>query len=914
MNKTPPPKWPIRFFRWFCNSDYVEDIEGDLLERFEKRSNDKKAAKWLLAMDVLRLFRPGIIKNFEGTTQLNNYGMLKTMFKIAWRNAIRQKQFTVLNILGLTIGIATSLIIGLYVFDELSYDQFHAKGDRIYRINQPNIWGAWDERSSNTGPNLAVALREDAPEFEQVTRLLSLGAQVVSADDEEKTIHPFEEMRFYSAEENFFDVFTYKFLSGDPRTALNEPMHLVLTQKTLQKYFGKEAQPALSIGKTLRVKDYDGTWKTYTISGVLANIPNKSHLQFDLLSSLKSQSEMMDMHEWKWIWTAFSTYGLVQEGTNVAALEEKMQAIPPKWAPPTTERIFNQTFEEFTDGNPWKLTLQPLEEIFIAGNPSSQVFGPTGNPLFVKIFGAIGLLVLILSAINFMNLSTARSSNRSKEVGIRKVMGSTKSTIINQFLLESILFVFLSTLFAFAIVSFGLDEFNQLADKSITLTPYLSEPLFYGIIITFIVLLGVLAGSYSAFYLSSFSPIKAMKGKVMSGIKGKAIRNSLVVFQFTISIALIICTFFVQKQLSFASTLDVGFAKENILQIHNIEQLGFETESLKNRLKTNPAFIAVGKSFGVPPNVWTGDRYRAAAPESPVVQLSNLRTEGDYLDVLGLEFVAGRNFDLSHSNDKYSVILNEEATQILGWSPEKEGGYTKVIGEQLALASGGEEAFEIIGVVKDFHFKSIKESIEPLVIIHQNNDKVWDYRGGLSFYSMRLDPQAISTSSEMIALLESLEEEMASIDSSIPFEYSFMDQDFESTFRSEQRMGIILNLFTLMAMIIACLGLYGLAAFSAEQRLKELGIRKVLGAKVSELVISFSAEFNRLIIVSILISCPIAWYLVSQWLQEFAYSTSMDIWVFVASAFGAMLIAVTTISFQSIKSARRNPVETLKDE
>lgn len=906
--KTPPNYW-LKFFRWFCNPDYVEDIEGDLLERFEKRPS-----RWLFMLDILKLFRPGIIKNFEGTQQLNNYSMFKTMFKIAWRNAITQKQFSFLNILGLTIGIATSLLIGLYVFDETSYDTFHEKADRIYRVNQPNIWGEWSQIVSNTGPNVAVALREDAPEFDQVTRLLSLGAQVVSINGTNENMHPFEETQFYAAEENFFDVFTFEFLSGDRNTALDEPMHVVLTLETLKKYFGKDALASNSLGKNIQVKDYDGSWKSYTISGVLANLPTKSHLQFDLLSSLSSQSEMMDRHGWKWIWTAFSTYGLVHEGTNIAVLEENLQAIPPKWAPPTTERIFNQTFEEFTDGNPWKLSLQPISEIYISGNPSSQSFGPTGNPQFVKIFGAVGLFVLLLSAINFMNLSTARSTSRSKEVGIRKVMGSTKSSLLNQFLLESILFVLLSSFLALIIVQLVIPEFNILADKNINLIVHLRQPLFYGIFISFILALGVAAGSYPAFYLTSFSPIAALKGKVRSGFKGKSIRNGLVIFQFTISIALIICTFFVQKQLSYASSLDVGFSKENILQIHNIEQFGFETDPLKNKLKSNTAFNEVGKSFGIPPNIWSGDRYKSTEPESPVIHLSNLRTEGDYLNVLGLNFLTGRNFEPSRINDKYGVIINEEAANLLGWGSEKESSYASVIGKSLALASGKEEEFEIIGVVKNFNFKSVKQEIEPLVIIHHKNDKVWDYGGGNSFFSMRLNPEVVKSTADIITIIESLEGEMTKADPSVPFEYSFMNQDFESTFRAEQRMGFILNLFTSMALIIACLGLFGLAAFSAEQRVKELGIRKVLGAKTSELAISFSAEFNKLILTSILIACPIAWFLVNHWLQEFAYSTPIEPWIFVIAAISAMSIAIITIGYQSVKSANRNPIECLKDE
>lgn len=900
-----PPKYPLQFFRWFCNPDYVEDIEGDLLERFEKRPS-----RWLFTFDVMKLFRPGIIKNFEGTQQLNNYGMIKSMIIIAWRNALRQKQFTSLNILGLTIGIATSILIGLYIYDETSYDSFHANADRIYRVNQPNIWSDWNDVISNTGPNVATALREDAPEFEQITRLMSLGEQTVTSD---KISHAnsFKETQMYAAEENFFDVFSFEFLHGNPTTSLQEPMNMLMTLETVQRYFGQEINPEEAIDRTVEVKDYDGTWNTYTVKGVLADVPYRSHIQFDILVSLKSQSEMMDMHGWKWIWTAFSTYGLVKEGTNVASLERDIQAIPEKWAPPTTTRIFNQTVEEFTDGNPWKLQLQPLSEVYIAGTPDFHAFGPTGNPQFVKIFGAIGLLVLILSAINFMNLSTARSTNRSKEVGIRKVLGSQRKALLSQFILESVLFVTVSTLLAFSLVQLTLESFNKIADKHIEFLPHFSNPFFYATTLGFILVVGVLAGSYPAFYLSSFRPIETLKGKISAGFKGKGIRNGLVVFQFTISIALIICTFFVQKQLSHTSSLDVGFAKNNILQLHNVEQLGFETEALKNRLSSNPSFTAVGKSFGIPPNIWSGDRYKDTQPESQVVQFSNFRTEGDYLELLGLKFAAGRNFDASRISDNDAVILNEEALKVLGWSSQD---LNSSIGKSIALASGDEQEFEVIGIVEDFNFSSVKQKIAPLVIINMHNENVWDYGAGLSYYSMRLNPETITTAADLHHLLEDLEEELAQVDATIPFEYSFMDQAFEDTFQAEQKMGLILNLFTFMAMIIACLGLFGLAAFSAEQRIKELGIRKVLGAKVSELVVSFSKEFTKLILLSILLACPIAWFLVSKWLEDFAYSTPISIWVFVIATISALIIAIATISFQSLRVANRNPIESLKDE
>lgn len=908
-------KKTLALVRWLFSkcveSAFIEELLGDLLEMREERSEmrGKFVSGFMYWIDAFHLLT-GFSKIRISKTQNRSTLMFQSLFKIAWRNALRQKQFTVLNILGLTLGIATTIFIGLYIDDELNYDAFHEKGDRIYRVNQPNIWGDWDEWASNTGPNVATALKTDVPEFEEVTRLLSLGNQTVRGVNHERV---FKERRIYAAEENFFDVFTFPLLSGDQTTAFDRPNTVILTQETVAKYLGDQVGPDEVISKIISIKNYLGEWVDYEVVGVVEELPARSHIQFDALVSMKSEQEMMDAHGWKWIWTAFSTYVLVNEKVDLLALTEKIQELPPKWAPPTTERIFNQTFEEFTKGYPWKLALQPIREVYISAEPQYQMFGLTGNPEIVRIFGAVGILVLILSIINFMNLSTARSTTRSKEVGVRKVLGSARKTLVYQFMLESMIYVVVSSVLAVGIVYSALPAFGALADKHLVLSPYFQSPITYVAFLGFVLFVGILAGSYPSLYLSSFRPIETLKNKLTSGRKGKGIRNGLVVLQFTISITLIICTVFVQKQLDYSSKIDVGFGKENVLQLHNIEQFGFDTESLKQKLAANPAIAQVGKSYGLPPNIYSGDRYKAKGSEQ-VVQLNNVRTEEDFLYLLGVTFLEGRNFDPTRSTDKYKVILNEKAVAMLGWGNSEQYAENSPVGKLLALASGDEDEFEVIGVVKDFNFSDLKQEIAPLVIIHHHNDKVWDYGGGLSFFSLKLDQHAIAKKSDLDNLLLSLEEQLRSEDASVPFEYSFMDQEFEQVFRTERRMAEVLNLFTLMAMMIACIGLFGLAAFSAEQRTKELGIRKVLGAAVFNLVKNFSVEFTRLVLIAIFLATPIAYFTVSWWLSDFAYRTPIDWWVFAVAIIGALLLATGTISFQSLKVAYQNPVDALKDE
>ena len=895
----------------FIDELYQEELLGDLKEIYEERIDAKGRfyAKLMYWVDALHLLK-GFSSITKYKTQNNNTIMVRNMFKIAWRNALRQKQYTLLNMLGLTLGISACLLIGLFVYDESSYDSFHSKADRIYRVNQPLIWNNWEEQFASTGPNVATALKEDAQEFEEVTRIVNMFEQIVRYSDDKGATQSFREDQLYTADGNFFNIFSFDFVKGNPKTALNEPMSIIMTQETARRYFGSE-EP---MGNLIEIKGNDGAWDSYTVKGVIKDVPQNSHLQFDILVSMSSYSTQMDKNGWLWTWTGFSTYGLVKEGTDIKALTEKIQAIPPKWAERTTQSSFNQTYEEYTAGRQWRLYLQPLREIYLASEPASHRFGPSGNIQFIKIFSAIGFLIILLSSINFMNLATARSANRAKEVGIRKLMGSERGVLIRQFIFESILFVLVSTITAFLLVQVLIPGFNMIVEKNLVLTPHLTNPLFLGIIMLFILVLGILSGSYPAFYLSSFMPIETLKGKINAGFKGKGIRNTLVVFQFSISIILIICTFFVQKQLAYTSSVNLGYDKANILQIYNIEQMDFDIEVLRNKLSDNPAFSNIGRSYALPPDIHVADDYAAAGPNNPPVAIYNFRAEEEYVDLLGLEFLVGRNFDPDRPTDKYGLILNEEAVKALGWGTSATYDSDSPIGKNIIQSFESEGELPVIGVVKNFNYNSVRQKIEPLIIVHHQNDKVWNYGGGAEYLSLRINPLVISDADKLQASIKNVNEEISQLDPSVPFEYSFMDQQFEDTFKSEQRMGTSLNILTSMALIIACLGLFGLAAFSAEQRLKELGIRKVLGAKASQLVFLFSSEFSKLVGISILIAAPLAYFIVEYWLSDFAYKTPIELWVFVVAAASPLLLALTTVSYQSLRAAFKNPVDTLKDE
>lgn len=830
--------------------------------------------------------------------------MLKNMFKIAIRNAARHKQFTFLNIVGLSIGLTACLLIGLYVQDEYKYDKHFKDLDRIYRVNMPMIWGDWEEEFSSTGPNVAIAMQEDLPEFEHVTRIHEPDADYLSYDRPDGTRLQFDERDFFVADTNFFEVFSFEFVKGDPKSAFQRPGQLVITEETAVRYFGND-EP---IGKTIHIERGESAGDLL-VSGVIKNISIHSHIQFDMIATMYTVP-YIEGRQWTWIWTTFGTYGKVRPGVNIAALQNKMQDLPAKWGEVTAQRVFQQSWEEYIGEKNWFLNLQPMSEAYIHTPPSGNRFGPAGNFQYIQIFSAVGILVLILSCVNFMNLSTARSANRAKEVGIRKVLGSERSQLIKQFIFESVLYVSISTIFAIVISEFVMGGFNAISGKELSLYLELQNPINLLGLISFVLIMGVLAGSYPAFYLSSFMPITILKGKSIQGFKAKKVRNVLVFFQFTMSIALILCTVFVQKQLNFTANFDLGFNKDNILQIENLEILGDDANAFKNTLTDLNEVALVAESGLTPPFISDEDKYLADEPDAEMITLKRNRIDEAYLPMLGVEFIWGRNFDKTRPQDQRSAVINKTAMKALGWSINDFESGEKV--RSITFPWNKELKFEVIGIVEDFNYNSLRFDIDPLFMIHEKDYRSWD--SGSRVLSLRLEENAIQNRAELTTLINKIEAEFDGLSNGGLFEYSFLDRDFESTFRNEQKMGEVLNIFTIMAITIACLGLFGLASFTAEQRKKELGVRKVLGASVARLVYNFGSEFSLLIILAVLVASPLAYLFVNNWLSEFAYKTPISIWVFGVSGAAALGIAWLTIGYQSFRSAMSNPAEVLRDE
>ena len=804
--------------------------------------------------------------------------MFKNYFKIAWRNLRRNKSFSAINIFGLSIGIACCLIIMLFVQDELSYDRYNKKADRIVRVVFRGSINGEKMKEANVMPPVAQTLKADYPEVVQATRLRT-DAPLVTYDD--KT---FKENEFAFADSNFFQVFTLPFLKGDAKTALTQPNTLVISATTAEKYFGKKDP----IGKIL---SFNNT--SFKITGVMKDIPANSHFHFNLIASMVTLPESRDP---SWMTSNFYTYLVLPKGYDYKKLEAKLPEEVAKYMGPQIQQAFGMSLAEFNKkGNGVGLFLQPLTDIHLHSDLNYD-FEPGSDIRYVYIFGAIALFMLIIACINFMNLSTAGASKRSREVGIRKVLGSLKNELVKQFLLESILLTFIALLLAVVLVYLALPVFNELSGKELNLHFKNNLFLLFGLA-GFGLVVGALAGSYPAFYLSSFKPVTALKGKISAGKKSIGLRSGLVVFQFCISVILIVGTTVVYQQLKYIQNTKLGFDKDQVLVLHETGRLDKNEAILRKQLLQDQrvenvsisGYVPVGPSNGNNNMVYTEDN------SSQLVKAIKYHVDEQYIPTLDMKLEAGRNFSKDFATDSSATIINETAAKTFGWGEEALGktltGFKNNQGEKIT--------YHIIGIVKDFHFKSLHERISPLMMALGNNS-------GSMIVKVK--------TKDITGLLASVKKEWSQFSNAALFSYSFMDDDFEATYRTEGKLSLILGIFAGLTIFIACLGLFGLVTFTAEQRTKEIGIRKVLGATVPNVVGLLSKDFLKLVIIANVISWPLAWWVMNKWLQDFAYRINISWWIFLLAGLAALLIALITVSFKAIKAALANPVESLRTE
>ncbi|GAA4332214.1 ABC transporter permease [Mucilaginibacter gynuensis] len=802
--------------------------------------------------------------------------MFRNYIKTAFRSLRKNKGFTFINIMGLTLGIASCLLIIFYVVDELSYDKYNTHADRIYRVNADIKFGGSASSNAITPPPLSAALMSNFPEVEKAVRMYhDVGVRV------KKSGESIQEDKVVYGDAGLFDVFTLPFVEGNPNTALAEPHTVVITEAMAKKYFNDTHV----IGQTLTVNDT----AVYKITGVMQDIPAQSHFNFDFFFSMASRPEYRSTD---WFTYSCGTYILLKNGADAAKLQAKFPALIRKATENQSAEMDMAAFEKM--GNYFRLNLTPLTEIHLQSNRMYEL-GVNGNMQYIYIFSAIALFILLIACVNFMNLSTARSANRAREVGVRKVLGSPRKYLVAQFLSESLIVTLFATLIAILAAWILLPYFNDISGKTLSINArtlaWLIPSAFVGVLV-----IGVLAGAYPAFFLSGFQPINVLKGKLSTGFKGGGLRSFLVVFQFSISIFLIIGTLIIYNQLQYIQNKNLGFNRNQVLTIKNTHVLGSQAKILKQEIKQLPGILNATLSGYSPTNgVRNPDGVFSQPDPAPKNALFTeiWPVDEDYLPTMGMSMASGRNFSKDLASDSAGIIINEAAAKMLSYlnDPLNKKLY-RPINEHI-------KEYHVIGVVKDFNFASLRNNVSPVVMVFTEDN------GALSIRA---------NAANITGLLSTLRAKWKTLSPDQHFDYSFMDEDFDALYRSEQRMGKLFIVFTSLAIIIACLGLFGLAAYAAEQRNKEISIRKVLGASMGGIVAMLSKDFIKLVLIALVIAAPLAWLCMQQWLQGFAYRTNIQWWVFALSGAGAIAIAFVTISSQSLKAALVNPIKGLRSE
>lgn len=807
--------------------------------------------------------------------------MFGNYLTIAWRILMRQKIYSTINILGLTTGITASLLILVFVADELSYDRFHPDGDRIYRVNFIGKLQDTDMNTAEVGLPMAEALQKEVSGVEAVTRVDKWMTCPVRYED-----RAFTEMNFLLADSNFFSFFSYKLLAGNPREALRGPGKIVISETAARKYFNYKGTGDLSpLGKMLVIGSEGAILAEVT--GIAEDSPQNSHLHYDFLMSLPTSGYSNNP-----IWLNFEVYTYVKllPGTPVANVQRTMDGFIQKYCAREIQQFLKESLDQFLkQGGRLSFTTQPLFDIHLRSHFQDEL-EPNGNIEYVYLFSAIALFIVMLACINFMNLSTARSANRAKEIGVRKTVGARRSRLMGQFFTESFLYCVIAVLIAFAFVHVLLAPFNLLSGKHLSVS-MLYQPIFLLGFLGLAFFIGLLSGSYPAFYLTAFQPVDVLKGRLRAGSRNSSIRNTLVIFQFCVSISLIISSMMVYFQLSYLQNQDVGFQKENVVGLMHTMNLGKQAEAFKEEVLKYPEFVAASFSSRLPPNVDWGSTFRTETGDENY-PMSVVTVDHDHLKTLGLTMVQGRFFSRDFITDSTAVVINETAARQFGLA-EPVGSYIRYTGSDAIK-------MKVIGVVRDFNFETLKSTIRPMVMFLHTGAN-WDIAVRLS-------------EGNTIGKIHKLGEIWKKFAPNSPFEYSFIDQNFDLKFRTEERLSHVILIFTTLAIFIACLGLLGLATFTAEQRAKEIGIRKVFGATVTQVMVLLSKDFVRLILISLVIAIPITWYAINQWLEGFAYRVDFSIPLVIVAGAVAVIVALLTVSWQSMKAALENPVNALKGE
>jgi|WetSurMetagenome_2_1015567.scaffolds.fasta_scaffold14306_3 putative ABC transport system permease protein len=809
--------------------------------------------------------------------------MLSNFFKTALRNIFRHKTYVIINILGLAVSFACSLLIFLFVIHELSYDKFNEKYDRIYRLYLVGKMGESEFKGSWTAAPTAKAFIDEFPEVESAVRMDSWGESLIRIDDRK-----FIEDKIALADSSFFDVFSLKLLKGNPHKALSQPNSVVLTTSEARKYFG-DNEP---MGQYLRIGNDTAL---YTITGVMEDVPENCHFDFNLLISFLTHPRAKDDF---WLSNSFATYILLREGSSGKSVESKIPKIIEKYVGPQVEKVLGMDLKSFLEaGNKYGIYMQPLSDIHLNPDIASN-FKQARDRKYIYIFSGIAFLIIVVAGINYMNLSTARSTKRSREVGMRKVVGSTRGLLIRQFILESIILTLISLFIAIILVEVLLPVFNNFLETDMKVGYFSRWYVIPGILVLAL-LVGFLSGSYPAWFLASFVPVKALYSKLKLGSTNIRFRSVLVVLQFVISIWLIMSSFVIYKQIKFMIHKDLGFDKEQLLVIRRTDGLNKKIKSFKEEVRKIPSVINIANSTAVPgyPNNNNGFLMEGQPAEKPFLMWVNW-VDYDYLSTYKIKLADGRDFNREYASDSTAVIINQEAVRRFGLTDPFNVRFI-----QPGRTPQEKKHFNVIGVSKNFHLASLRSEIEPHVFIIKP-DK-WDWAG---YITIRMDKDNVK---KTIAQIESV---WRSFTNDEPFQYFFLDKEFETFYKEEKQTARIAVAFSILAILIASLGLFGLTSFATEQRAREISLRKVLGSSVNSIMLLFSKEFSLLVLIAAVPAGLLSYYSMNTWLHNFKYHISVGYGEFLLALGIVLFVAFLTVSIRTYRAAQTNPAEVLKYE
>jgi putative ABC transport system permease protein len=879
-----PPKWAENLLYWFSSDNQIEFLAGDLAELYKKRKDDKGTFKARInyLIDVLDMVRPfNILKNKQPITTIDMY---KNYLKIAVRNMLKSKAYSVINVLGLAIGMAATILILLFVQNELSYDKYHENADRIYRVSRAwiNEDGEESLHLGHVAPPFGPLLESDfAGIIDRMARINNMSFLVKAGDVS------IDEDNFYFADPEVFDVFTWQVIEGDLNTALDLPNSVVITQSTAQRYF-KDKSP---IGEVMSFgTQFLPTPIELKVTAVIEDIPDNSHFHADFFGPMVLVENFYGGREnfmSNFGSNNFATYLQLKEGYPYQQLQDSLGAFLNRHRMPSSSGRMPSEYN--------KLTLWPLTSIHLNSHLDSELEA-NGDIAYVYLYTIVALFILVIACINFINLATARSAKRAREVGMRKVMGAYRPMLIKQFITESLLFAVISLLLSVLMVYLVLPWFNDFSQKQLALN-FLENQFLVLLIVGITIITGFVAGSYPAFYLSAYKPVDTLKGDVSTGGSKINLRSALVVFQFAISIVLLIGVGVVNDQLEYVKTKDLGFDDHRVLVLPSSQKMINEYESVKTSLQQHSGILKVALASRVPSGRLLDSNGPTAEVEGEMKQISDriadIHTDHDYLKTLNIPVIAGRDFDSELASDSLEAfILNEASVRVIGWKSNDDA-----VGKKFYY--GNRQGY-IIGVVKDFHFESLHQDIAPMVFLITS--------GRARNILVKLNDNQVD---ETMAYLQ---EQWAFMRPGYPFTPFFIDTRFDEQYANEDRLAQLVTYFSGFAVIIGMLGLFGLASFTAEQRFKEIGIRKVLGASLGEILMLLTKGFTVLVFIGFIIAIPISYYLMTEWLETFAYHGTISWVTIVIAGLAAILLSWITIGFQTLKAARANPIDSIQYE